>query len=594
MKKYYLSDSGQMLVLALLALGLVVAGLLSIIGGSQLYFQNSEHAVLAEQASALAESGLDKAVASMNKTGGVYNGELETILGNGSYSVTVTDKDVSTKLLQATGYIPSKTDPKIQKTIKVQVSKGTGISFVYAMLVGSGGISMGNGSSINGTLYSNGNVSGGNGSTVTGDVFVAGGIQPTADQQNECSLSNCVDYIFGKSITGENRLYVAQSFKPSSSEVLRKVSLKLKKIGSPANLTVRIMKDINGMPDKNNVLAAGSIASNVVTSEYAFADALFSSNPALSANTTYWIMVGAAALDNSNYWMISEDLAKNYLAGFTAWSPDWQDKNPVWNNIQGDFGFKTWMGGVATSIDLGTGSIVQGSVHASLINGVTINKDAYYQTITNSVVKGQSFPGSADPTPAAMPISEANMTEWKTQAQNISVSTGDISGCPATIGPGKIVGNMIINNSCVTTIKTPVWITGNVTLGNASTLKMDSSLGIVSGLMIVDGTTDFGNSVKLLGTGQSGSNLALLSTYNSQASGGIAINTGNNPTAGILYAPNGKIMLANGSIVKEVVGWQITLGNFTALNYDSGLSSTFFSSGPSGSFSLVKGTYQTK
>lgn len=590
----YKSNGGQMLLLAVIVLGVVLMGLLSLVGGSQLYFQNTQHAKLSEQANALAEAGLDKAVASINKSGGSYNGEQETVLGNGSYSVTVMDKDLSTKLLQATGYIPNKLNPRIKRTINIQVSKGTGVSFVYAMQMGNGGITMGNNSTINGTIYSNGSISGGNSVTITGDAYVAGGIQPTSDQQNDCSGANCIDYIFGKNWSGENRLYIAQSFKPSSTLAIRKVSLKLKKVGSPANLTVRIMGNNNGKPDKNNVLASGSIPSSLVTGAYSFIDVSFNSNPTLNANTTYWIMIGAASLDNSNYWMISEDLAQSYQSGSTSWSPDWQAGNPIWNNISGDFGFKTWMGGVITSISLGNGSKVNGNVHANTISGITISKDAYYQTITNSVVKGVSYPNSADPAPTTFPISDANITAWKTSAQDAGVTTGNISGCPATLNSGKIVGNVTINNGCTVIVTTPVWVTGNLTFGNSTTFKMNPSLGVSSGVIIVDGTTVFGNFGQLLGTGQSGSFLTLLSTYNSSVLGGNAISIGNGSVTGILYAPDGKINLSNSANFKEAVGWQLVLGTGAVLNYDSGLVSTFFTTGPSGTYSSIKGTYQVK
>ena len=123
---------------------------------------------------------------------------------------------------------------------------------------------------------------------------------------------------------------------------------------------------------------------------------------------------------------------------------------------------------------------------------------------------------------------------------------------------------------------------------------MNPSLGDSSGVVIVDGTTTFANSDNILGTGTAGSYLTLLSTYNSQVLGGQAINTGNSSITGILYAPYGSITLANSATFKEAVGWKLTVGNSTVLTYDSGLISTFFSAGPTGSFSLVKGTYQLK
>lgn len=590
-------QSGQILLLTLVALGVVLFTVLFIIGGAQVYFQNAQYSLDAEKALALAEAGVDKAVVSLNQEAGSYNGEDETLFGDGSYSIIIANKSSNIKQIQSTGYIPNKLSPKVKRTITTQVSTGTGISFVYGMLVGEGGISLGNESVVNGSIYSNGNIVGGNNVTITGDAYVAGGTQASADQQNDCFDSNCQNYIFGKNVNGENRQFVAQSFKPASSGVINKVSLKLQRVGSPANLTVRVMANNNGVPDKNNILASGVLSTSLIgQTQPEFVDATFSSAPSLTSETTYWIMLAAQSLNSSNYFIWSSDLAQQYTRGLASWSVDWQTKNPVWASVQADLGFKTWMGGVSTSISMNNGSVAQGNVHANTINGLIINKDAYYQVITNSTVLGQSYPNSADPAPEAMPISSSNIEEWQSQAEGYGVTTGDLSGCPSRVGPGKFIGNFTTDSNCANAINviTPVWITGNLTVGNSVTFKMDASLGSSSGVIIVDGRTLFGNGDDLLGTGEEGSYLTLLSTYDSRSTGIPAIDTGNSSITGILYAPFGIISLANNADFKEAVAWKINTGTRTILSYDSGLISTVFSAGPSGSFSLVKGTYQVK
>jgi hypothetical protein len=593
-KRLHTNQKGQLFLLAIIVLTLIMINTIIFITQTLLFSQNSKYSLDSMGALNLAEAGLDKAVASLNVQAGAYTGENETFLGNGSYSVSVTSKDASTFLIQSTGYIPNKTIPKVKKTVKIQISKGDGISFVYGMLVGNGGISMDNGSIINGSIYSNGNISGGNNDTITGDAYVAGGTQPSADQTSDCTFPNCGDFTFGRDVGSNSPLDVAQSFKPTQTAVINRVSLKLKKVGSPANPTVRIMADRGGVPDKDNVLTSGTLSANLVTNQYSFVDVTFNSSPNLTAGTRYWIMVAAQSLNGSNYWLWSEDTLQGYTNGSAAWSKDWQVKNPVWNAISADLGFKTWMGGVATSISMNNGSVVRGSVHANTIQGITINNDAYYQIISNTTVQGASYPNSADPPPIAMPISEANITEWKSQAEDSGISSEDVNGCPVTLGPGKIVGNVTVSSNCTIQVTTPIWITGNLAFGNASIFQMNPSLGNSSGVIIVDGTTLFQNGDNLLGTGASGSYLTLLSIYDSQANAGtIAINTGNSSLTGILYAPYGIISLANNANFKEAVAWQINMGNNTVLTYDSGLISTFFSSGPSGSFTAIKGTYQS-
>ncbi|MCL5784718.1 MAG: hypothetical protein M1142_05190 [Patescibacteria group bacterium] len=594
----YLKDqSGQILILTFAALGIALFTVLFVIAGSQVYFQNAQYSYRSESAMAIAEAGVDKALASLNKTGGSYNGEAETSFGEGSYSVIVTDKDAATKILQVTGYIPNKANPKVKRTITIQASKGEGLSFNYGMQIGNGGLQMGNTNTIKGSIYSNGNILGGDGNTFTGDVYIAGASQPTADQQSDCIDANCQDYIFGKNVGGENRQDVAQSFRPFVDGILNKVSLKLKKVGTPANPTVRIMADSSGKPNKNTILATGTLSANLVTNQYSFVDVTFSTSPNLNNGTPYWIMIHSQSLDNSNYWVWSLDLAGSYTQGAAKWSASWQAGSPVWTGISGDLGFQTYMGGAPTSLNLTNGSAVNGSVHANTVTGnMTISKDAYYQTLGPSVtVSGTKYPGSTDPAPAVFPISDANITDWKNQAAAAGITNGNVSGCPSTLGPGEINGNVSLGNSCNIKVFSPVWITGALNVGNSTRFMLDSSFGAGSGMIIVDGKTILGNSVDFAGSGTSGSYLMLLSTYNSVLNGGVeAIDSGNSSFSGIIYAPYGKVELANGSSFNELTAWEIDLGNVSTLTYQSGLASTFFSSGPAGSFSLVKGTYQVR
>ncbi len=608
-KKY--SQTGQAFVLVIIVLAVVLVSSLLLVSGSQLYFQNTNYSLNSEKAASLAEAGVDKALNSLNKTGGSYNGEAETILGGGSYSVAVSNKDSATKLLTVTGFVPNKTSPQSKRTLTIQVSKGIGLSFNYGLQVGEGGLCMGNGSVLNGSIYSNGNISGGNSTSITGDVYVAGGTQPSADQQNDCSGVNCQDYLFGKSVNAENRQDVAQSFQPSQSKNLSKISLKIKKTGNPANPTVRIMGDTSGKPNKNNVLATGTLAANLVTSQYGFIDITFDQTPQLLANTTYWIAVHTNSLDSSNFWSWSNDLAQSYNGGVPKWSSNWQASNPIWTAISGDLGFKAYLGGVITSINLSNGSQINGNVHANTISGnMTIKKDAYYQTLGPSVVvKGSSFPGSTDPPPTVFPVSDANVTDWKNQAVAGGVSNGNVTGgngCNLNLGPRKIVGNLNLGNSCTVTVKAPLWITGNINTGNSTKFILDPSFGGTSGTIIVDGTTTLGNGSDLKGSGTTGSFLMLYSTFDSTSQGGsntcssgsesgqAAVDTGNSSISGILYTPKGIVNLANGASFKEITAWQITLGNSATLTYDTGFASTVFSAGPAGSFSIVKGTYQIK
>ncbi len=547
------------------------------------------------QATNLAEAGLDKAVASLNSSGGVYNGEGETIAGPGSYEVTITSKDAATNIIQSTGYIPNKTNPTSKRTVQIQVSKGQGVAFTYGLQVGDGGLAMSDNVTVNGSTYANGNISLGNNSKITGDAYVAGGSQPTADQQSDCSGSNCADYIFGKNVAGQNIQDVAQSFQPSANTIINKISLKLKKVGSPSNPTVRIMGDIIGNPNKNNVITSGVLNASLVSTSYGFVDVTFSTTPNLIANTPYWIMIHANSLDNSNYWVWSEDTLQGYNRGAPKWSTNWQVFSPTWTAIAGDLGFKTYMGGVITSIIGTDNAVIQGNAHAHLLQGLTINKDAYYQTIQTSTVKGTSYPNSTDPVPQPMPISDSNIQSWKDQATAAGVFAGNITTCQ-DLPSGKYVGSITLNNGCTFKVGSPIWFTGGITWQNTVNVRLNPSFGASSGVIITDGIIRIGDQVSVQGSGTPGSYLPLLSTFNSRddLTHRDAIVTTDNLFNGVLYSNLGSIRVTNNGSLYQVTGWKVYLNDGITINYQTGLAGTFFSSGATGSYTPIKGTYQLK
>lgn len=608
-------QKGQILVVVFVALGVVLFTVLSVVAGAQIFFLNSTYSADSEKATALAEAGLDKAVASLNKIPATYNGEgLGTngiALGDGEYSVKITSKDASTKIIESTGYIPSKDKPKAARTVKIEASKGVGVSFVYGVQVGDGGLEMRGQNNIYGSIYSNGNiVVSGPQNKITGDAWVAGGQQPVADQQTDCSGSNCQDFFFGKNTSGEKRLDIAQSFQPQTSAVLNKISLKVRKIGNPPDITVRILKDScncpTGTPDKNNVLATGTLYSALVTSSFPnpFIDVTFNTTPNLTADYYYWIMVDTSS-DNTNYWSWQNDIAQSYNRGQPKWSEEWDDKNPLWNNLTGggDLSFEIYMGGVATSLTSTGVLTVEGDAHANTISGVTINGKAYYQSISGSTVGGSSCPNpnciiSSDPPPKVFPISDANINAWIADATaanpNLGAPVCGTVGNPGTWGPGKYTGNIVIDNGCFLDITSPVYIEGNITLNNNNVFKLPPSYGSSSGLIVVSGQVVLDNNNHVEGSGTGSSILMVLSAYNSKVSGEKAIDIKNNGNTGVFYAHNGIIAPGLNNEFKELTAWKISLLQQSDITYQTGLSSTLFSSGPGGTFSLVKGTYQVK
>lgn len=587
-----IKQQGQVVLLLILVVSVVLAITMALVGGATLYFQNATYSVNSEKATALAEAGIDKAVVSLNSNPN-YAGEIEEMFGDGSYSVTLTTKDAATKIIESTGYIPNKLTPKVKRTIKIEASKGLGLAFNYGVQVGEGGLEMKQNSRVNGSVYANGNIEMDNNAVITGDGWVAGGVMGVPDQQNECVGVNCSDFIFGKAINGETHLDVAQSFQISSDSKVSKVALKLKKVGSPPDITVRILKDKNGSPDKGEVKATGTLYAGLVTTSYGFADVTFSSSPTLKFNEIYWLMVDTTD-DSSNYWVWSSDLAQSYTRGVAKWSPNWNIGNPLWNGIPADLDFKVFIGGVATYIDGAQGVTIGGDAHANTLRDLTVTGGAFYQLLDN-VTAGSLHPGSDDPEPKVMPISDANIAQWKAEAEAAGVFTGNITTCPVNLLAGKYIGDIIIGHDkkCIITVGSPVWITGTLNLDNENTVKLDPSWGASSGVIIADGIIELDNKNKILGSGTAGSELILLSTYDSTATDITAIHLKNDGNSGSIYAGNGKIEVGNGNSIKEATGWKIKLKENTVIDYETGMAGLFFT-GPGGSYSLVGGTYQVK
>ncbi|MFH0937170.1 MAG: choice-of-anchor R domain-containing protein [Candidatus Daviesbacteria bacterium] len=591
-----MKEQGQIIILAVIVVGLVLVNTLGIIGGSQIFSQNTNYTLRSTQAVHLAEAGIDKAIASLNTTGGSYNGETKTLLGPGEYTVTVTNKNPTTKIVKSTAYVPSEAEAKSTKTIQIEISRGIGAAFNYGIQVGDGGLVMDLNSQINGSVYANGNIQMGINNRITGDVYVAGGVQPNPDQQSDCSVPSCGDFIFGKSVDGVNRLGVAQGFQPATTNRLNKVAIKLKKFNSPPNLEVRIVgSNAQGNPNKNDIKASTTLTSNLVTGSYNFVEVAFANPPNLNTETTYWILLLVQTADSSNYWSWSSDTSQGYTRGQAKWTPRWQSTNPTWNLLNADLGFKTYVGGQPTYIDGFIAGRIDGDAHANTMRNLNVTGAVYYQAISN-VSAGSYHPNSPDPGVASMPLSDGNIAEWKEVAENAGVYNGDITNCPASLSSGKYVGLLHPPDNCTILVDSPIWFTGDVTLGYNTKIQLKPVYGSSSGTFIADGRITLYWKDAIEGSGTAGSYMILVSEFDSKndPEERHAITFTYKENTGIVYANRGSILVAWGNHLTSVTAWKLHLGFDTSIDYDQGLAGAFFSSGPSGAFSVIKGTYQLK
>lgn len=587
---------GQVIILGLVFLAVVSLAAVSVVSYEGVYVRQARKNYHQEQTLALAEAGINKAVWKLNQTSGSYSGETLNF-GGGTVVVTVANVDSKNKLLEATAYLPDQIHPLSQKKVRLKISDeppSSAVSFHYGVQVGEGGVTMENGSLINGNLYSNGSLSGdGVGhSTIADDVWVAGGSQPVADQAMETTDS---DFTFGRV---SPQLDSAQGFTPATSTVLNKVSLYLKKVGSPTNLTIYIVTDNNGQPSKNSI-AQAALQSSLVSTDYSWLDVSFSAPPSLIANTLYWILIDTSA-DINNYWLWGKNSADNYARGTAFYSVNWNVKTPIWTALGADLAFKAWLGGVATFIE---GLTIGGDVHVNTINNSSVNGDAYYQALADTIVIGSKFPNSPDPGPQSYPISAANIANWKAAAAAGNTIEGDFNPSDwsiTSLGPTKINGNLIIDNGQILKITGTVWVTGHIEIDNLAIIILDPKYEDNSGVILTDGWIHVSNNGLFLGSGHVNSFIMMVSL--SPCKGGdqtpacadhnAAIDIHNNVFSTIFYAPEGLIYLHNRVTIKEAVAYKLQLSQNTEVDYESGLAQASFTNGPGGSWQAVKGYWQ--
>lgn len=576
------NSSGQIAILAIVFLAVMIILIGSLYSRLGNFLFSGKSSVEKEQVLQLAEAGIDKAIWELNQTGGSYTGETDSAFGSGTFTVEVTTIDPSTKKIESSAYIPNAVNPLKSKKITVRArTQNANVSFLYGVQVGAGGLTMSNNSQITGNVYSNGSIGGTNNTTITGDVFVAAGTGTNPNQEN---LTQSLSFSVGDL---SSRTDAGQSFTVSDQNIITKVALYIRKIGNPSNATIRIAEDDSGKP-KTTALTSGTLNASNVTTNYGWVEVTFSANPTLDSSKTYWLILDVGNANGTRYFVWGQSEDGNYPNGTGKYASNWSSATAVWSDTGGDFDFKVWLGNSINVLD-GISSI-GGNVHANTINNTTISGAAYYQTITNSTAASYN-PDSPDPPPEAMPISDGQVDDWKTSAENGGVHTGDYTSCVSSAGPLKITGNLTLSNGCALTVTGTIWVQGNITLSNNITVRLDPGYGSDSGIIVSDGIININNNIQVQGSGQSGSYILILSTSNSVSPAAVTINN-NAGGNGLIYASSGLIDVFNNNGFKEVTGYALRLNNNSGVTYESGLASAQFSSGPGGSWQVQKKTWQ--
>lgn len=479
------------------------------------------------------------------------------------------------------------------KNVRADVFASTaGADFQYAIQVGYLGLEMENQSQVIGTVYSHGSIEAEQNTQITGDAWVAGGTgaDPNQEQIMQAEDLNVRD--------DSSRRDAAQSFTPSITSDARKVSLYIKKAGSPGNASIRIVEDNGGVPDRSGAYSSGTLQASAVTTTYNWVDVAMDSDDPLMQGQIYWIIIDNDGSSASSYYTVGGATDGSYAQGTFLYSANWNASSPVWTGPpQGsrDSAFRVFLGDATTKI---AGATIGGNAHANTIEASNIAGDAYYQVISETSVGGIQYPGSQDPDPQNFPISSGQIADFKAEGDAGGVC-GAAQGCQAdgdyeldnyedgSLGPIQISGDLDIENHGHLTITGTVHVLGDLDLKNNCVVDLDSSYGSRSGVIVVDGTVEVENQCDIYGSGDPASYLVIITT--SAAVGAPpAMRVQNSAAGAIFYASEGELLLENQASVKEAVGQKLHLKNSATVTYESGLMGVNFSEAPGGSFQLIE------
>lgn len=576
------NQKGAVLILTAVMLAAVTTllGFLWSRVGGFVYSEGRSH--LQEKVLAITEGGLDKAIWALNTDTG-YMGETETQLGDGTVTITVDTIDSATRRITAHGYIPNASNPVIQKTIEIEaLYSGSEIVFNYGVQAGQGGLILNNNNDIEGNVYANGNIVAINNVEIFGDTWIAGNIAP---EEGASFTTQDTEYKFGHSSSIRD---VAQSFVATQTGRISKIRVLLRKQNNPADLTVRLVRDVSGSPGgSGQQIGQGSLNKNWVTSTLSWIEIPITGNADVTVGQTYWLLLDGGS-DSNKYYYWGADSAVGYADGSAKYSSSWSSGN--WSPIaDNDLAFQVFLGGLTTGF-MGNNNIkVYGDLHAHHIQNVTVNGDAFYSTIQNATADNY-YPNSSDPPSLPFPISQAQIDDWKSQSEAGGVHNGNYTTCTSTLGTTKIQGNLNLDNNCTLTLTGNLWVTGDLIFNNNITMKLDPSFGGNGGVVVVEGRILLNNNIRIYGSGQSDSFVLLISEKDSDSPPAIEL-INNIITEGIFFAPNGKILLNNNTDVLELTGETIELTNNIDIVFEQGISNATIAGGSVGGWSMRDGTW---
>lgn len=572
-KKIKTNSGAAMLISIVFFLFISLSIISGLVSPSIREFKNANVNLNSKKSFFLAESGSEDAFYRILKSKPISDSEIITLDSN-EVTTVITTVGGDEKQILSLGDVFN-----YQRQTGITLSSGAGVSFNYGVQVGQGGIDLTGSGTVNGNIYANGPITGDSSAIITGTAISANSPSLVADQTNGAGIP-AYNVSFANASSTQD---IAQSFKVAAESPLNKIQLYIKKVSTPSNATVKIVNDNNGNPG-TTIFATGTLSASSVTTSYGWIDVTFTSNPVLNVGATYWLVVDAGT-SNTKYYIIG---ASN--GGYSNGLGKIGQVGGTWNNTTPsglDYYFSIYLGGFNgliqgnslsqwNQLHIGT---VSGSAQAHTVNYTNATGNIYCQVGTGN---NKACTPQTDPTYIAFPVSDANIAEWKSDAEAGGVSVGDYSvgWAGGTLGPKKIVGNLTVSGGGILTVTGTLWVTGNIVLNGGGEIKLASSYGLNDGVIITDGTVVISGGGHATGSGTAGSYIMMLSTN----SGSSAITISGGAGAVIVYAPTGTINISGGASLKEATGYKMLISGGSSITYESGLTNNNFSTGPSGSW----------
>ena len=237
-----------------------------------------------------------------------------------------------------------------------------------------------------------------------------------------------------------------------------------------------------------------------------------------------------------------------------------------------------------------TETIVIAGAGKKLFGKGIVEKDAYVDICEDVEVRGMLFAntvskcsygslGILDPViaPVPLPISDSEIEEFKAvAAAGGTIGSYAMSSGTHYLGPVKIDGDLTVENGELI-INGTIWVTGDITIRNPSTrVRLSPSYESASGVIIGDGLIVLREGSVSSGSGTAGSYLMYIST----SSANPAISIQQSTKVDILYSNPGWVKIENDADMRAVYAHGIHVANTGILEYEIGLASAFFSSGP--------------